>query len=56
MKDFFIEQLSLKQNAESLYVLNQNQFKACMNKMKAAKVQFNFHVELNFSKDWLLLL
>ena len=36
MKDIFVEQLSLKQNAESLkHVLNQNEFKACMNQMKA---------------------
>ena len=52
MKDFFVEQLSLKQNAESFkHALNQNEFKACMNKMKAAKLQCNFHVELNISKD-----
>ena len=57
MKDIFVEQLSLKQNAESLkHVLNQNEFKACMNKMKAAKLQCNFHVELNISKERLLAL
>ena len=47
----FREQLSLKQNAESFkHALNQNEFKACM-KMKAAKFQCNFHVELIISKD-----
>ena len=57
MKDIFVEQLSLKQNVESLkHVLNQNEFKACMNKMKAAKLQCIFHVELNISVDWLLIM
>ena len=52
MKDIFVEQISLKQKAESLkHVLNQNEFKAWMNKMKAAKLQCKFHVELNISKD-----
>ena len=57
MKDILVEQLSLKKNAESLkHLLNQNEFKACMNKMKAAKFQCNFHVELSISKDRLLIL
>ena len=52
MKDFFVEQLSLKQNAESLkQALDQNEFKACMHKIKAAKFQCNFYAELNISKD-----
>ena len=52
MKDIFVEQSSLKQNAESLkHGLIQNEFKACMNKMKAAKFQCKFHVELNISND-----
>ena len=52
MKDNFVEQLSLKQNAESLkHTLNQNEFKACMIKLNAAKFQRTFHVELKISKD-----
>ena len=39
MKDIFVEQLSLKQKSESIkHVLNQNEFKTCMNKMKTAKL------------------